>query len=181
MDNRFIMDKDITLVRAFFNRAIAALNQAETFQERAVLANEAAEHILVVHIMTVAGIETFFNCYVFPLSIGGAYESDFRDDLERRLPLEAKLYRWPEKLFGTIMTLDRGPCRKFVDGKERRNSLIHYHLDADGPFSIDLDQMTVSMAQDIIDGALAIIDQLLFLQGLPPAQAKKIRQIWTGQ
>lgn len=93
--------------------------------------NEKREKALLVIILSVSIVETFFNIYFYLLVSEEKYSQHF-DQISKEIgdtlySLDKKIKNWPMLLFNKRIDLGLGVAQKFQNLKKLRNKLLHFH------------------------------------------------------
>lgn len=139
--------------------------------------------------MAVAGAESFLTVQALEVADDPGLRRHILKDLAEHSSFEARLGAWPRLLFGSSLDLAKGPGARLLFAKSRRNALLHGVADevvADSSDEIrglggdpGLYPVSLDEAEDALDAALWLVDQILRRRGLSDRQIRNLSAAWT--
>ncbi len=158
-------------------------------------AKEKRENNLLVILMTITVVETFYNLFFSLLVSSDKYQihkerilSDIRDT---KYSFEKKLKEWPDVLFHKNVEFGKGIGQKFLTIKDKRNKLLHFlpeyknletsnlKLESEVDISIyeELDKFDAKSCPSLI---LDFVSELFIVANHPPERVGHLIHIWFG-
>lgn len=146
-------------------------------------------------IMAVNAVEVFLNLWFRVVATernGGAQESQFGQDLARRISLEQKLMTWPTRHLEANLDLRHGAGKAFVELKRVRNSIVHFESSHDTVHTgtvilhgladtSDYDGLTAASANEALTIAENLVTEIFRLAGFDDATIDHAAAVWIGK
>jgi hypothetical protein len=142
------------LVREYSFALQRIIHRLDTIQDE----DERLQDIAICVFLAVTMVEAFLNAYFRRLTLEPAFAHHTEKllaDLHRRVSLDRKLKAWPQLFFAEEFDRDAPVVVAFVELKNRRNGLMHFHSE---PGVLRLGAQSVWMMDTKLYDGLAIED-----------------------
>lgn len=146
--------------------------------------------------LSVTIVEAFLNIY-FRIVVDEqpfiVHRDLFLSDLNERKSLDYKIKNWPTKIFGRGIDLTKGIGEKFIQLKEKRNSLMHFQsthqtIEFDKGMSICgltdttvYETLSVEDAISAVATAEGVLEEIFKLRGVSQESIPQHMHLWTGK